>query len=79
MEKYDFIKLMLKSRNLSVNDKKRLVLLATREIEKNENNTKEDGTKAPEEEKPLKKNKSMLRKIPQRFFRCSIMKMASSF
>lgn len=34
MEKYDFIKLMLKSRNLSVNDKKRLVLLATREIEK---------------------------------------------
>lgn len=34
MEKYDFIKLMLKSRNLSVNDKKRLVLLATQEIEK---------------------------------------------
>ena len=55
MEKYDFIKLMLKSRNLSVNDKKRLVLLATREIEKNENNTKEDGTKAPEEEKTTKK------------------------
>ena len=34
MEKYDFIKLMLKSRNLSVNDKKRLLLLATREIER---------------------------------------------
>ena len=34
MEKYDFIKLMLKSRNLSVNDKKRLILLATQEIEK---------------------------------------------
>lgn len=55
MEKYDFIKLMLKSRNLSVNDKKRLVLLATREIEKSENITKGDGTKAPEEEKPTKK------------------------
>lgn len=33
MEKYDFIKLMLQNRNLSVNDKKRLLLLATREIE----------------------------------------------
>lgn len=55
MEKYDFIKLMLKSRNLSVNDKKRLVLLATREIEKSENITKGDGTKVPEEEKPTKK------------------------
>lgn len=55
MEKYDFIKLMLKSRNLSVNDKKQLVLLATREIEKSENITKGDGTKAPEEEKPTKK------------------------
>ena len=55
MEKYDFIKLMLKSRNLSVNDKKRLVLLATREIEKSENIAKGDGTKAPVEEKPTKK------------------------
>ena len=34
MEKYDFIKLMLQNRNLSVNDKKRLLLLATREIER---------------------------------------------
>lgn len=33
MEKYDFIKLMLQNRNLSVNDKKRLLLLATREID----------------------------------------------
>ena len=33
MEKYDFIKLMLKSRNLSVNDKKRLIFLATQELE----------------------------------------------
>ena len=33
MEKYDFIKLMLQNRNLSVNDKKRLLLLATSEIE----------------------------------------------
>lgn len=33
MEKYDFIKLMLKSRNLSVNDKRRIVLLATQELE----------------------------------------------
>ena len=37
MEKYDFIKLMLQNRNLSLNDKKRLVLLATREIEKEDN------------------------------------------
>lgn len=42
MEKYDFIKLMLKSRNLSVNEKKRLVLLATREIEKGEFSTNEN-------------------------------------
>jgi hypothetical protein len=34
MEKYEFIKLMLQNRNLSLNDKKRLLLLATREIEK---------------------------------------------
>ena len=34
MDKYDFIKLMLKSRNLSINDKKRLILLATQEIER---------------------------------------------
>lgn len=34
MEKYDFIKLMLQNRNLSNNDKKRLLLLATQEIEK---------------------------------------------
>lgn len=58
MEKYDFIKLMLKSRNLSLNDKKRLVLLATQEIEKKDNITQEGGTGAPEggkitvEEKP---------------------------
>lgn len=48
MEKYDFIKLMLKSRNLSLNDKKRLVLLATQEIEKKDNITQEGGTGAPE-------------------------------
>ena len=51
MEKYDFIKLMLKSRNLSLNDKKRLVLLATQEIEKKDNITQEGGTGAPEEGK----------------------------
>lgn len=33
MEKYDFIKMMLNNRHLSIKDKKRLVLLATREIE----------------------------------------------
>lgn len=48
MEKFDFIKLMLKSRNLSLNDKKRLVLLATQEIEKKDNITQEGGTGAPE-------------------------------
>lgn len=37
MEKFDFIKLMLQNRNLSLNDKKRLLLLATREIEKEDN------------------------------------------
>ena len=41
MEKYDLIKLMLKSRSLSVNDKKRLVLLATQEIEKKEKRQRE--------------------------------------
>ena len=34
MEKYEFIKLMLQHRNLSLNDKRRLLLLATREIER---------------------------------------------
>lgn len=34
MEKYEFIKQMLQNRNLSINDKKRLVLLATKEIER---------------------------------------------
>ncbi|AHF13986.1 hypothetical protein BARVI_12115 [Barnesiella viscericola DSM 18177] len=49
MEKYDFIKFMLRSRNLSVNDKKRLILLATREIEK-----VEEESSGPEEvKKPL--------------------------
>lgn len=33
MEKYDFIKMMLSNRKMSINDKKRLVLLATRELE----------------------------------------------
>ena len=54
MEKYDFIKLMLKSRNLSVNDKKRLVLLATQEIERkdvivkvSETNNTVDSNSAP--------------------------------
>lgn len=54
MEKYDFIKLMLKSRNLSVNDKKRLVLLATQEIEKKEKIT-EGGTESPDGDKPINK------------------------
>lgn len=52
MEKYDFIKLMLKSRNLSVNDKKRLVLLATQEIEKKESNTIEGTNDSLVSEKP---------------------------
>lgn len=54
MEKYDFIKLMLKSRNLSVNDKKRLVLLATQEIEKKEKII-EGGTESPIGDKPINK------------------------
>ena len=54
MEKYDFIKLMLKSRNLSVNDKKRLVLLATQEIEKKEKIT-ERGTDSPGGDKSINK------------------------
>lgn len=55
MEKYDFIKLMLKSRNLSVNDKKRLVLLATREIEKKESVNQGDGINVSKGEKNSKK------------------------
>lgn len=39
---------MLKSRNLSVNDKKRLVLLATQEIENKGNTSKEDESIKPE-------------------------------
>lgn len=54
MEKYDFIKLMLKSRNLSVNDKKRLVLLATQEIEKKEKIT-EGRTESPDGDKSINK------------------------
>lgn len=54
MEKYDFIKLMLKSRNLSVNDKKRLILLATQEIEKKEKIT-EGGTESPDGDKSINK------------------------
>ena len=54
MEKYDFIKLMLKSRILSVNDKKRLVLLATQEIEKKEKIT-ERGTDSPDGDKSINK------------------------
>lgn len=54
MEKYDFIKLMLKSRNLSVNDKKQLVLLATQEIEKKEKIT-ERGTDSPDGDKSINK------------------------
>ena len=56
MEKYDFIKLMLKSRNLSVNDKKRLVLLATQEIEKKEEIT-ERGTESPDGDKSIIKER----------------------
>lgn len=56
MEKYDFIKLMLKSRNLSVNDKKRLVLLATQEIEKKEKIT-EGGTESPDGDKSINKER----------------------
>lgn len=52
MEKYDFIKLMLKSRNLSVNDKKRLILLATQEIEKKEKIT-ERGTESLDGDKSI--------------------------
>lgn len=57
MEKYDFIKLMLKSRNLSVNDKKRLIFLATQEIEKADNKVKEGETKSPEDTKPTLKER----------------------
>ena len=48
---------MLKSRNLSMNDKKRLVLLATREIEKKDNITPEDGISAPEGRKNTEKER----------------------
>lgn len=57
MEKYDFIKLMLNSRNLSVNDKKRLVLLATQEIEKKDNNIQESAHNILEEEKIKEKGR----------------------
>lgn len=36
MEKFEFINLMLKSRRLSLNDKRRVLVLATRELEKND-------------------------------------------
>lgn len=49
MEKYDFIKLMLKSRSLSVNDKKRLVLLATQEIERTNGKADQSNTQRAEE------------------------------
>ncbi len=49
MEKYEFIKLMLQNRNLSVNDKKRILLLATKEIER--------GDTSLEQEKDLKNGK----------------------
>lgn len=42
---------MLKSRNLSINDKRRLVLLATQEIEKTDNIVKESETKDPNVDK----------------------------
>lgn len=45
MEKYEFIKLMLQSRNLSVNDKKRLVLLATSELENKKPKDEDDEVK----------------------------------
>lgn len=51
MEKYDFIKLMLQNRNLSVNDKKRLLLLATREIERG------DASLEPKEDARKKESK----------------------
>jgi len=38
MDKYDFIKMILKRRDVSVNDKKRGVLLATQELEQNSSN-----------------------------------------
>ena len=43
---------MLKSRNLSLNDKKRLVLLATKEIEKSDDIDKGSETKGPNDAKP---------------------------
>lgn len=51
MEKYDFIKLMLQNRNLSVNDKKRLLILATRELEQVDSSLepKEDHKEVSEE------------------------------
>ena len=58
MEKYDFIKLMLQNRNLSVNDKKRLLLLATREIERVDVSLepKEEGRKNEGTKEDVKKN-----------------------
>ena len=56
MEKYDFIKLMLQNRNLSVNDKKRLILLATQEIENVDDDAKEGDIKSPDGAKPPQKD-----------------------
>ena len=60
MEKYDFIKLMLQNRNLSVNDKKRLLLLATREIERVDVSLEPKAEKRKKESKEETPNTSAL-------------------
>lgn len=51
MEKYEFIKLMLQNRNLSVNDKKRLLILATKEIEQEGTSLQPNENEVPNKEK----------------------------
>lgn len=46
MDKFEFIKLMLQNRNLSVNDKKRLVILATNEIVRDDTDSNDSGKTA---------------------------------
>ena len=54
---------MLQNRNLSVNDKKRLLLLATREIELNDTSLEHKEEKEPKNEKDVNDNKKKLPKV----------------
>jgi len=58
MDKYDFIKMILKRRDVSVNDKKRGILLATQELEQKAPISNRDG-------KTLGKNKKEQKHVPK--------------